>query len=193
MLEAKRQRARTLLQEQFASDEIDVDQYEQRVDRLEYVDDIDQLERLFDDFGLPREEASLVEVESKGGALVPTDEGRRTGQTILGIFSGPQRRGRWKPAQKIRAFSLFGGIKLDFREVDLPPGVTEIKAVAVLGGVDIIVPPGMPVDVEGVGILGDFDDRHGVFTEGDGRPSLRITGFALLGGVKVKTKKAKSA
>ena len=63
--------------------------------------------------------------------------------------------------------------------------VVELKAVAVFGGVEITVPEGLRLEVEGVGIFGGFSHQTG--EEGDpGAPLVRITGVAFFGGVDVK-------
>ena len=77
-----------------------------------------------------------------------------------------------------------GGAELDFREVQLPPGVTEVTLVCVMGGAEVIVPPGMNVDTGGFAIMGGFGHRQGgpALTDPN-TPVLRIDGFALMGGV----------
>ena len=75
---------------------------------------------------------------------------------------------------------------MDFREARLAPGVTEVSVVSKLGGVDIIVPPGLQVDFGGIGILGGFDMSDEVTgVEDPSAPILRVNGVAILGGVDV--------
>ena len=80
-----------------------------------------------------------------------------------------------------------GGAVLDFREALLDPGVTEIFALALMGGVEIIVPPGVYVDSNGIGIMGGFEQLGATKYPTDGSaPVLRITGLALMGAVEIK-------
>jgi hypothetical protein len=54
-----------------------------------------------------------------------------------------------------------------------------------MGGVPIIVPDDIDVVTEGMGIMGGFE--HLGHTSGDpDAPLLRITGFAIMGGVEIK-------
>jgi hypothetical protein len=46
------------------------------------------------------------------------------------------------PSPRLKVLALFGGVLLDFREARLLPGVTEVHVVAVMGGAQLIVPPG---------------------------------------------------
>ncbi len=114
-------------------------------------------------------------------------------KAFLGWFtwSGP---GRW--AATVALWELLhdagcrlpvmGGAGLDFREVRMPPGVTEVRVVAVMGGVEILVPPGLAVESHDFGVMGGFDgvDQAGVETDPDA-PRLVIKGFACMGAVEV--------
>jgi hypothetical protein len=82
--------------------------------------------------------------------------------------------------------AVLGGIELDFRDAVLPEGGTVVDVACVLGGVEVTVPPGVAVQVEGMGILGGFDDSSR--SEPGSGPRLVIRGFALLGGVEVRTR-----
>ena len=68
-------------------------------------------------------------------------------QWIVAVWSGPKRAGPWTPARRTVVTAVQGGAELDFREARLGPGVTEVTALAFMGGVDIIVPPGLQVEV----------------------------------------------
>jgi hypothetical protein len=85
------------------------------------------------------------------------------------------------------AFAMFGGVELDLRSATFAGGEAEIVAVAVMGGIDITVPEGLTVQVDGMGIFGGFDQRA-EGPGGPGSPVLRIKGAALFGGVDVKRK-----
>jgi hypothetical protein len=82
-----------------------------------------------------------------------------------------------------------GGIVLDFREARLLPGVTDVHVVAVLGGAQVIVPPGLAVEVSGTAVLGGFGHVERVPVQVDpDQPVLRVRGLAVLGGVAVETR-----
>ena len=50
-----------------------------------------------------------------------------------------------------------GGATLDFREARLPEGEVEIRVGALMGGVEIIVPPTLAVESNGAAIMGGFE------------------------------------
>ena len=68
----------------------------------------------------------------------------------------PTRKGSWEPPAKLRVLAFMGGIELDFREANLLEGETIVDVLAFMGGVNIIVPPEVDVQTDGVGFLGGF-------------------------------------
>jgi hypothetical protein len=108
---------------------------------------------------------------------------------MLAIMGGASRKGQWTPARRTTIIAMMGGVDLDFRSAALAPGVTEITVVAVMGGVEIIVPPGLAVECEGIGIMGGFDHHTESTTLAHAdTPLLRIKGVALMGGVELRTR-----
>lgn len=109
-------------------------------------------------------------------------------QTLIAVMSGVVRRGPWTPARHINLLAVMGGAELDFRDARMPPGVTEITTFAMMGGVQITVPPGVRVEMYGMGFMGAFD--HSVVApppDDPDAPVLRVGGFAFMGGVDVQT------
>jgi predicted membrane protein len=79
-------------------------------------------------------------------------------------------------------------VELDFREAEFLDGVTEVVVTAVMGGVNVIAPPGVDVESNGFALMGDFNHVQHRSPHPDS-PLLRIRGFSLMGGVNVKIKK----
>ena len=82
-----------------------------------------------------------------------------------------------------------GGASLDFREALLPPGETEVTLIAIMGGAEILVPPGLRVDCQGVAIMGGFDHLDYSGPPDPNAPILKITGFAMMGGVEIAVRR----
>jgi hypothetical protein len=60
--------------------------------------------------------------------------------------------------------------------------------VPILGSIEVVVPPGLAVEVHGSGILGSFESMsRAPGTPDPERPVLRVRGVALLGSVEVRT------
>jgi hypothetical protein len=110
-------------------------------------------------------------------------------QTLAAILGGVERHGAWTPPRRLDVSAVMGGVILDFRDASLSTGVTEIRVVALMGGVQVIVPPNLSVEVSGTAIMGGFAhlERTPPRVDPD-QPVLRVTGLDLMGGVAVETR-----
>jgi len=183
-LREQRQQIIDRLCDHFAHDRLTLEELERRIDVAERSRDRGELGALLADLQ-PRTPAVAgpAPVPASREPLLPIE--RNANGTILAIMGGVERRGPWRPAERNFVLCLMGGADLDFRDVTLPPGVTELFVIACMGGCDIIVPPELPVEVNGVGIMGGFGHRIPTARPAPDTPLLRINGFALMGGVDV--------
>jgi hypothetical protein len=183
-LELRRERVVELLCQQVAADAITLEEFERRVDVAHRASTLAALDAVVRDLAaLP----ATAPVPARPRLAEPAD--RRESQTMVAVMGGVTRRGRWTPARQNRLFAPMGGAELDFREAELGAGVTELTIVAFMGGAEIIVPPGLAVECNGVGIIGGFEHHSGATRGADATaPLLRIHGVALMGGVDVKVR-----
>jgi hypothetical protein len=107
----------------------------------------------------------------------------------IAVMSGVERRGEWALGAEHTAFALMGGVELDLRQAALPSEST-ITAVAMMGGVTVTVDQYTRIIVDGIGIMGGFNETRPrvVPVLGPGSPLVRVRGLALMGGVEVKRK-----
>lgn len=105
----------------------------------------------------------------------------------IGIMSGFQRKGVWVVPEELTAVAFWGGGQLDMREARFAAPEVHIRAFAVMGGVEILVPEDAEVHVTGIGIMGGFDHR-GAGAGAPGAPKIVISGLAFWGGVSVQRK-----
>ena len=139
----------------------------------------DELETLLDGVGETAPQPSTRYVSE----LDPNDER----ETVVAVMSGVDRKGAWEPAAKISAFAFWGGVKLDFRDAALLEGETVVDCVAIMGGIEIIVPPDIEVETRGFGFMGGFS-HVSQRVRGEEVPKLTIKGIAVMGGVDIKIK-----
>ena len=100
-------------------------------------------------------------------------------------MSSVRRRGTWVVPPSYTAFTIMGTVQLDLREARFSQPEVTIAVYTLMGGVEIIVPDDIEVDVGGVGIMAAFD--HSANGPGvPGAPRLKVTGLALMGSVDVK-------
>jgi class 3 adenylate cyclase len=119
---------------------------------------------------------------------VPAVVGRRATRWTVSIMGGSQRRGRWRLREKTNAVALMGGCQLDLRNAQVEGPVVDITAVAVMGGIDIIVPEGIEVELGGIAIMGGKDSRLKHTPILPGSPIIRVKAFAFWGSVSVRSK-----
>jgi hypothetical protein len=111
----------------------------------------------------------------------------RRGGRIIAILSGATRKGAWHADPVINVVTVLGGAELDFREAILPGNEVVLRAVSILGGVELTIPPEMHVIDNGIAILGGREIAgQSAESAGADAPILRIEGFCLLGGLEVK-------
>ena len=192
--QARRQETIDALCDAFARDEMEIADFEKRVEAAHRAESAAELDRLLADVS-PRSVPARVGRSAPGDGHAPARRptalpGQVHGREVVaGFMGGSTRRGRWTPARRVTAIGVMGGVELDFREAVLAPGVTEVHAFAFWGGVQIVAPPDVRVECSGIGIMGGFDHREDVASEADpNAPVLRVTGFAMMGGVEVRVR-----
>jgi hypothetical protein len=179
-----RERAIAILTESFAHDAIDLDEFDQRLTRAHGAASVAELDHIVADLPEPTQQQGTTTAT----ALVPIAEVRDR-QRVVCIFGGTERTGRWSAPRHLRIVTVFGGATIYFREARLPPGPVELHVFALMGGVEVIVPPELSVETSGSAVFGGFEhmERAPPTPEPD-RPLLRITGFTMMGGVSIETR-----
>ena len=110
----------------------------------------------------------------------------RGGRWLVGVFGGTEQRGRWRLSSHLRIVAVLGGVTLDLGLAEPEGPESLITVIAVLGGVEIIAPPGVPIQLSGFSLLGGKSDERSGGPPLPGSPLLRVRCITLLGGVKVK-------
>ncbi len=115
--------------------------------------------------------------------------GRKVTRWTVSIMGGSQRRGRWRLQEKTNAVAVMGGCTLDLRNAEVHGSEIVISAVAVMGGIEIVVPEGIEVELGGIAIMGGKDARRlKNVPRLPGSPIVRVRAFAFWGGVSVRSK-----
>ena len=184
---ARRQRVVDFLCEAYAQDQIGVRELERRLDDANRARLDRELENLVSDLSLTSGTALPGEREQSSGVPAGIQLTQSADRRLsVGFWSGRVRRGNWVPARRITAIALQGGGELDFREATFGASVVEVTALAVMGGIQIIVPPDLRVEASGFAVMGGF--HEGAASALGGQPegtTVRIRGFALMGAIDV--------
>lgn len=183
-LEQTRDRVVHQLSEHFAHDNLTAEALEERLDRAYQAKTLDDLRALVSDLPVIHQDAPLAGPRTYVSPSAGSHVAER--QIIVGIMGGAEKKGVWTPARQIYVVAMMGGAQLDFRDARFGPGVTEVIVFALMGGAEIIVPPGVHVDLNGVALMGGFGQTGSAPPPTDpDAPVLRIGGFCMMGGVEV--------
>jgi uncharacterized protein DUF1707/cell wall-active antibiotic response 4TMS protein YvqF len=104
------------------------------------------------------------------------------------LFSTTKRQGRWRIAQRSRYSAVFGNVKLDLRDAVLPGPEIEIEARAIFGGVEILLPEGVHVELTGKGALSGQELKLEGGAPAEGGPVIRIHHRGAFGSLYVRSK-----
>ncbi|MEV5519952.1 DUF1707 SHOCT-like domain-containing protein [Streptomyces pseudogriseolus] len=193
--DADREQVAEVLREALAEGRLDMEEFEERLDAVYRARTYGELAPLTRD--LPASGAAVAPAVSLtkdpvadggwAGRIVGGDDSG-TSTWAVAVMSGFQRKGRWTAPRRFNAFAFWGGGEIDLREANFADREVVVNAVAIMGGIDVIVPPGVEVVVRGIGVMGGFDHREEGVPPEPGAPRVIVTGFAFWGGVGVQRK-----
>ncbi|MFF3379654.1 DUF1707 domain-containing protein [Streptomyces sp. NPDC002680] len=190
--DADRERVAEVLRDALAEGRLDMAEFEERLDATYQARTYGELTPITRD--LPGGPAvSMVKRPVGDGSwpdrIVGGEGSSRWGVAIMGGF---QRRGRWTMPRRFNTFVFWGGGEIDLRDANFADREVVVNCAVIMGGMGVIVPPGVEVVVRGVGIMGGFDHgQEGVLGD-PGGPRVIIQGFAFWGGVGVTRKLPKA-
>lgn len=119
------------------------------------------------------------------GEYKPT--GRGPGERrYVAFMSEVRKEGAWTPTPVIVANTFMGSVVLDFRETAIPAEGVDIYTDVIMGELKIILPPGLPADVDCSSFMGAVTDKSKAGVPG--APTIRVTGGTVMGGITVVTK-----
>ncbi|WP_406477333.1 DUF1707 domain-containing protein [Streptomyces sp. NBC_01615] len=189
--DADRERVTEQLRDALAEGRLDMEEFEERLEATYKARTYGELAPITRDLPGPAAAAPVSMVKQ------PAESGSWAGRIVGGegssawavaIMSGFERKGRWTVPQRFNSFAFWGGGEIDLREANFADREVVINCVAIMGGVNVVVPPGVEVVVRGIGIMGGFDHREEGQPGEPGAPRVIVTGFAFWGGVGVERK-----
>jgi hypothetical protein len=182
--DADRHRVAELLREAAGEGRLDLDELEERLEAAYGAKTYGDLVPITADLPMgarPHPDTPMPDPR------VPMSPAMRYDTSIV-VMGGVSRKGLWEVGPTHNAFALMGGVDLDLRQARFTNRETVIRAYAIWAGIDIYINANTRVIVDGVGIMGAFDQaRDRVAPQlGPDSPVVRVTGFALMAGVSVQ-------
>ncbi|NLU72978.1 DUF1707 domain-containing protein [Streptomyces sp. HNM0575] len=200
--DAERERVAEVLREALAEGRLGMEEFQERLDdtyRARTRGELVPLVRDLPHYESQNAAASAVPQEARAaeGSAAPSLRkkrrwaerigGRATSRWGVGIMGGFGRKGEWTVPRVFTGVGLMGGGELDLRDARFEERDVVIRCFALMGGFSVTVPPGVGVEVRGVGIMGGFDSSASGLAEPEA-PRVVITGLAVMGGVGVERK-----
>ena len=180
--DADRERVADVLRDALVEGRLQLTEFESRLEEAHAARTHGELEQVVHD--LPVVQGAVVPRSGRIG-------GTPTSRNAVGILGGFDRKGVWTIARRFTSVAVMGGGRVDLREARFEAPETVIRAFAVMGGLNIVVPPDVELEVRGIGVMGGFDHSHSG-TGPPNAPRVVVTGFAFWGGVSVERKVTKA-
>jgi hypothetical protein len=183
-LRDRREQVIARLSEGYAQDLLDVDELDRRLDLAHAASTVAELDALVADLA-PETGAALV----PAGTRAIDDPARASRKKLSVWFGNVERKGTWSVPLELRTRVVFGSGVLDFREASIGPGTTTVNVGVTFGSLELILPPGLAIDVDVSSLAGNVEERHRVpRTPDPDQPILRVTGGVRFGNLEISTR-----
>lgn len=101
------------------------------------------------------------------------------------LLSGAEIKSQSKNFQGGSVTTILGGAEIDLRDAVIVDG-TSIDFTSVMGGVSVIVPANVRVEISGVPILGGWEDKTRIHVENEEIAVLKLNCLTILGGAEIR-------
>jgi hypothetical protein len=166
------------LQQAFAERRLDDDEFDERMRAALTARTSADLDRLTGD--LPA---------ATPGSAAPAATGVKPGRWAVAYKNSIRRGGRWRVPERFTSVVYKGGGQLDLRAAELTAPVTTVVAVAYKSRIDILVPPGVRVEMDGFGVSKGWSaEEETEIRLSHDAPTVHIRGIAYKGTIEARTK-----
>jgi len=119
---------------------------------------------------------------------------QRSRRRFVAVMCGTRARGRWRAPRRVTGFAFWGHAKVDLRDAVIEEPVVDVTAWAIMGAVEVVVPDGIRVELDGMVLMGGSHNRvQSPSTEPlPDAPLVRVHARGLWGGVMARTGRRRS-
>ncbi|MFG2846080.1 DUF1707 domain-containing protein [Kitasatospora sp. NPDC101155] len=191
--DADRERVAELLRDAYAEGRLDADEHAERIGAAYAAKTFGDLVPLTRDLPAHRPlsfEKPPLDAPAPAPTRTQLPPARQESPSVVAIFGGAARKGRWRVGSHLTAFTMFGGVEIDLSDAVFESPEVEITVTAIFGGVEVRVPENVSLHGSGVGIFGGFDVREQTAAD-PYAPVVRVKGVALFGGCNAKPRRGK--
>jgi hypothetical protein len=174
----ERDAAAQRLQQAFAERRLDDDEFDERMRAALTAKTSADLDRLTSD---------LPAATAAGAA--PAVPASRPGRWAVAYKNAIRRGGRWRVPERFNVVIYKGQGWLDLRAAELTAPVTTVTAYAYKSRVDILVPPGVRVEMDGFGVSKGWSaEEDAEIRLPQDAPTVHVRGTAYKGTIETRTK-----
>jgi hypothetical protein len=113
----------------------------------------------------------------------------RPGRFAMAYKSSVRRGGRWRVPERFTSVVYKGGGWLDLRAAELTAPTTTVLAVAYKSRIDVLVPPGVRIELDGFGVSKGWSEQEDLESRlPRDAPVVRVRGVAYKGTIEVSTR-----
>jgi uncharacterized protein DUF1707 len=167
----------TRLRDAFAEGRLDDGEFDERTRAALVARTYEDLDSLLTD--LPPRQA---------GTAGPPVVRRGPGRFAVALKSTVRRAGRWRVPSRYTAVVYKGSGWLDLRAAELTAPDTTIIAVAYKSRITLLIPPGVHVEMTGMGITQGGDEGDPDFRVPPDAPTVHIRGIAYRGTIEISAR-----
>jgi hypothetical protein len=169
------------LQQAFAERRLDDDEFDQRMRAALTARTSADLDPLTSD--LP------AAAPASPAAAAAAAAARTPGRWAVAYKNSIRRGGRWRVPERFNSVVYKGEGWLDLRAAELTAPVTTVVAVAYKSRIDILVPPGVRVEMDGFGVSKGWsaEEELEIRLPHDA-PTVHVRGIAYKGTIEARTK-----
>jgi hypothetical protein len=128
--------------------------------------------------------------EPVAGDAAPARRGAgKTRRWTVALMGGGNLRGRWLAGRNLTSIAIMGGGEIDLRNAVLTEGDLHITIFAFMGGVNVVVPPGIEVELTGFALMGGNDVNVPPQDLPPGARRVHVRAISIMGGSDVRMKR----
>jgi Domain of unknown function (DUF1707) len=175
-----RDAAAHVLQAAFAEGRLDDDEFDHRMRAALTARVSTDLDKLT---------ADLPAAAERPAGAPAAGSGRSPGRYAMAYKSSIRRGGRWRVPGRFNAVVYKGSGWLDLRAAELTEPETTVRAIAYKSRIDVLVPPGVRVELDGFGVSKGWSEQEALESRLPAdAPVVRIRGIGYKGTIEVSTR-----
>jgi Domain of unknown function (DUF1707) len=133
--------------------------------------------------------SDLPESTRPSRTVEPAAAGHKPGRVAIAYKSSVRRAGRWQVPEQFRTVVYKGSGHIDLRAAELTAPVTTLFAVAYKSRIDVLVPLGVRVELDGFGVSKGWSAEEDLESRLPAdAPVVHVRGIGYKGTIEVSTK-----